>query len=109
MIGVKGPKEFAEEVKQKATMFLSKNLHIQVNQEKTRITHMTSQKAHFLGVDIFRRSKKYQQTLVTRKNGLLNRKVNNRIIMYAPIEKIINKLFNQNFIHQDKKPRAITK
>lgn len=70
---------------------------------------MTKDKAHFLGVDIFKRNKKYLESLVTKEKGLINRKVNSRIIMYAPIKKIINKLIDQNYAHPDGKPKAVTK
>lgn len=109
IIGVRGPKNFAEEIKEKAAQFLSEKLLVPINDEKTRITHMTTDKAHFLGVDIFRRDKKYTKSLVTKTKSLLNRKVNNKIIMYVPIEKIVKKLINQNYLHADKRPKAVTK
>jgi hypothetical protein len=110
VIGVRGSRAFAEEIKSKATHFLSSQLKIQVNEDKTSITNMTRGKAHFLGVDIFRRNDKYLQSLVsTEKLGLQSRKSNNRIVMYAPIDKLINKLISQNYAHPDKRAKAITK
>ena len=104
-----GPKSLAEDIKTKATEFLQSELKIQVNTDKTRTTHLKTEKAHFLGVDILRRDKNYEKTLVTKTQGLLKRKVNNRIIMYAPIDRIINKLVEQNYAHPDKRPRAMLK
>lgn len=112
VIGVRGSKAFAEEIKAKATHFLSSQLKIQVNEDKTCITSMTRGKAHFLGVDIFRRNDKFmnlQSVVANDQLGLQSRKSNNRIVMYAPIDKLTNKLISQNYAHPDKRAKAITK
>jgi hypothetical protein len=112
VIGIRGPKTLAEEIKFKATQFLWEKLKIKVNEEKTHITNITKDRAHFLGVEIFIRNKKYTQSLVTKNKGLvhsINRKVNPRIIMYAPIGKIVDKLISQGFAHPDRKPKAMKK
>lgn len=89
--------------------FLQQKLLIQVNSDKMRITHLKTEKAHFLGVDIFRRDKNYSRFMVIKQKGLINHKVNNRVIMYAPMERLIDKLVSQGYAHPDKRPRAVTK
>lgn len=52
LIGFIGPKAEAEEIKGKLAAFLRENLHLELSQEKTVITHAITQPAKFLGYDI---------------------------------------------------------
>jgi hypothetical protein len=51
LLGFTGPRTEAEEVKQKIGNFL-KMIRLDLSEEKTLITHATSQRAHYLGYDI---------------------------------------------------------
>lgn len=69
LIGVIGSKEDAKAVKAELAVFLKAELHLNLSQEKTLVTH-SSRKAHFLGYDI-----KVQRdtSLIRRKDGSLQR------------------------------------
>jgi group II intron reverse transcriptase/maturase len=51
LLGFTGPRTEAEEIKQKIGNFL-KTIRLNLSEEKTLITHATSQRAHYLGYDI---------------------------------------------------------
>jgi group II intron reverse transcriptase/maturase len=52
LLGFTGPKAEAEEIKVRLAAFLRETLGLELNQDKTLITHARSQRAHFLGYDI---------------------------------------------------------
>ena len=52
ILGFIGPKAEAEEIKAKLATFLRETLGLELNQQKTLITHARSQRARFLGYDI---------------------------------------------------------
>jgi group II intron reverse transcriptase/maturase len=52
ILGFTGPKADAEEIKAKLARFLRETLGLELNQQKTLITHARSQRARFLGYDI---------------------------------------------------------
>lgn len=57
LIGVIGTKQEAEEIKQKVGNRLAE-MKLPMSQEKTKVTHATLERAHFLGYDIYRTSRK---------------------------------------------------
>jgi group II intron reverse transcriptase/maturase len=52
LLGFTGPKAEAEEIKAKLARFLRETPGLELNQDKTLITHARSQRARFLGYDI---------------------------------------------------------
>ena len=52
ILGFTGPKAEAEEIRGKLALFLRETLGLELNQDKTLITHARSQRARFLGYDI---------------------------------------------------------
>ena len=50
IVGVRGPKHITKEVLESIKNFLKTTLHLSVNEEKTHITHIYSNKAKFLGM-----------------------------------------------------------
>lgn len=52
IVGVRGNKSLAQEIQTKITKFLKEDLHLSVNEEKTNLTHVYSDKARFLGMSI---------------------------------------------------------
>jgi group II intron reverse transcriptase/maturase len=52
ILGFIGPKAEAEEIKARLAAFLRETLRLELNQQKTLITHARSQRARFLGYDI---------------------------------------------------------
>jgi group II intron reverse transcriptase/maturase len=49
IIGVVGPKALAQQVREELAAFLKRELKLELNQQKTVITHLPTQAAHFLG------------------------------------------------------------
>nr|AZP40177.1 hypothetical protein [Ulva compressa] len=110
VIGVRGSRALADEVKGAVQTFLQQQLKLELSREKTAITHLPTSQAFFLGSIIRRHSRKYMQGL-TRKRGLQKvRGSNTRIILECPINKIVTKLKQQGYAHEaDSKPKAVTK
>ncbi len=52
LLGFAGPRAEAEEIKQRMATYLGEALKLELSQEKTLITHATTQAAHFLGYAI---------------------------------------------------------
>ena len=52
IIGVRGTKEVALYIMKEVTNFLKSSLHLGINEEKTKLTHVYSDVAHFLGMRI---------------------------------------------------------
>lgn len=75
LLGFAGPKREAREIKEKIKKFLLK-IKLELSDEKTLITHATTEKARFLGYDILRFS------CETRRS------VNGKLGLYVPREKL---------------------
>ena len=52
LLGFAGPKDEAEEIKDRLRGFLHDQLKLELSPEKTLITHAVTEKARFLGYDI---------------------------------------------------------
>ena len=52
IIGVIGPKTLARQIRDELATFLKRELKLELNQQKTLITHLPTQPAHFLGYAI---------------------------------------------------------
>ena len=52
LLGFNGPRAEAEEVREELARFLRETLRLELNQDKTLITHARTQRARFLGYDI---------------------------------------------------------
>ena len=52
LFGFTGPKAEAEQIKAELTRFLRETLRLELNQDKTLVTHARSQPARFLGYHI---------------------------------------------------------
>jgi len=52
LLGFTGPKAEAEEIKRRLGQFLQDELKLELNQEKTLITHARTQRARFLGYEV---------------------------------------------------------
>lgn len=88
IVGVIGSKEDAQNIKAKIKEFISKQLHLELSEEKTLITH-SGKKARFLGYDItVRRSKHFTKN----KNGTKSRFHNGKVVLELPTEIMRKKL-----------------
>jgi group II intron reverse transcriptase/maturase len=110
VIGVKGPKSLAENVKQEVQTFLQTKLDLELSQEKTTITHLATKPAFFLGTVIRRHGQAYSQGLIRRQGKKSIKGSNVRILLECPIDRIVKRLEDQGYVHKaDGKPKAVTK
>ncbi len=77
-----GPKEEAEEIKQRLRAFLRDELKLQLSEEKTLITHARNSTASFLGYEITTRQSNTKHTLD--RNGHRGRSINGDIGLKVP-------------------------
>jgi hypothetical protein len=77
LLGFTGPRAEAEKIKAELAAFLRETLHLELNRDKTLITHARTRRARFLGYDI---AVQHGSTKVTRGR----RSVNGRIALLVP-------------------------
>ena len=82
VLGFSGPKAEAEQIKESLGTFLQDSLKLELSEEKTLITHATSQAARFLGYELVNQHADDQLD----SNG--KRKVNGRIGLRVPAKVI---------------------
>jgi len=110
IIGVSGSLELTKKIKEEAKEFLAKTLDLELSEEKTLISHLTTKRAKYLGFEIGRRPRSYTESLIrTTKTKITRRASNTRIQVYAPIGKIVEKLISHGFAKDKNTPKAITK
>ncbi|MBV9322335.1 MAG: maturase [Chloroflexi bacterium] len=81
LLGFAGPKAEAEEIKRRLSQFLQDELKLELNQEKTLITHARTQRARFLGYEITTQHTDRFLTNGRRStNGVIGLKVPNAVI-----------------------------
>lgn len=84
LLGFAGPRVEAEQIKEKLREHLENELHLELSNEKTLITHATTGKARFLGYDI---TVNRCSTKITKKR----RSINGAIALRIPVEVIKEK------------------
>ena len=89
LLGFVGPKAEAEEIKQQIKTFLLDELHLQLSEAKTLITHARSEAAHFLGYEITTLHKDTKRS--TTKDGRKRRSINGQIGLRVPREVLMSK------------------
>ncbi|HVU69965.1 MAG TPA: reverse transcriptase domain-containing protein, partial [Ktedonobacteraceae bacterium] len=111
LIGVTGPHQLAEDIKERVGQFLKSRLSLTLSAEKTRITHARTEEAEFLGyrIRLGRSDKEPKQTLSTNASGknFKRRSTGMQIVLKAPMEKLIQRLHQKGFC--DKKGRPLHK
>ena len=85
-----GSKAMAEEVKEKIADFMSKELRLELNKEKTRITNLSDKHVEFLGYEISKSKENTKQVVDTL--GRKKRSVNGTIQLLVPRKVIQEKL-----------------
>ena len=94
VIGVIGSKEDAKKIKEDVKEFLSQKLHLEMSEEKTKITH-SSEKVRYLGYDFkVIRSKNVKRT----KTGDLKNTRYGKVFLYMPKEKWVAKAMERKAI-----------
>jgi group II intron reverse transcriptase/maturase len=108
LIGIIGSKELAEEIKGKIGLFLKSKLHLNLSQEKTRITHARTEEAEFLGyrIRLGKSHKELRITKSTNKSGrtFARRSTGFQVVLKAPIDKLIKRLAQMGFCDSQGKP-----
>jgi hypothetical protein len=100
LIGVRGNHEKAEEIKLDVRDFLKKNLDIELNLEKTKVTNINKEAILFLGYLIKAASKKYYESKTHKREGIPQRAAYGTIKLYTPITNVIDKLRAKLFVHK---------
>lgn len=100
LIGVIGSKEDAKQVKANVGQFIQEQLHLELSQEKTLITHGTDF-ARFLSFQI---TASTEQNSTRTKAGYIKRSYTGRIKLYVPKDKWLKRLLSYGAlkIHYDK-------
>ena len=100
LIGVIGSKDDARQVKADVGTFIQEQLHLELSQEKTLITH-GNDFAHFLSFDI---TTSTEQNSTRTKGGYTKRSYTGRVKLYVPKEKWVKRLlaYGALKIHYDK-------
>ena len=100
LIGVIGSKDDARQVKADVGTFIQEQLHLELSQEKTLITH-GNDFAHFLSFDI---TTSTEQNSTRTKGGYTKRSYTGRVKLYVPKEKWVKRplAYGALKIHYDK-------
>jgi Type II intron maturase len=94
-----------EEIRDKIHAFLLEELKLNLNLDKTKITHARTEAAHFLGTDIrITPLDKRALRLVTRGDQKLRHRANITPLLHAPVNKLVNKLIEKGFAKPGGKP-----
>ncbi|WP_207929417.1 reverse transcriptase/maturase family protein [Actinomadura sp. 6K520] len=81
LLGFAGPKSEAEEIKRRLAEFLQNELHLELSQQKTLITHARTGAARFLGYDIVVQHNNTKVTRGSRRaNGIIGLRVPDDVI-----------------------------
>jgi group II intron reverse transcriptase/maturase len=110
MIGIKGPRKIAEQIKEDATEFLRIQLKQELDPVKTKIIDLRAGKVHFLGYEIFlaRNMKLVKYKRQEAKQTI--RRSTRRLRFQVPVEKILKRLKERGYIaHEDNKFRPVSK
>lgn len=108
LIGVTGPHQLAEEIKEQVGQFLKSRLNLTLSVEKTRITQARTEEATFLGYQIRlgRSDKEPKQTLSTNASGksFKRRSTGMQVVLKAPMEKLVQRLYQKGFCDKQGRP-----
>lgn len=103
VVGIIGTKKIAEEIRRKINEFLKKELLIELNMDKTKITNINRYFALFLGYNLGGTDRGFYQSLrVKGKSGRKARVGYGNLYLYIPVERVINKLREKGFLHATK-------
>ncbi|WP_425057966.1 Group II intron-encoded protein LtrA [Sporomusa carbonis] len=90
IVGIHGSKSFAEEIRDKIKEFLSENLKLELNMDKTLTTHTVKERAKFLGYEINKAIN--HDKMVVNSKGHKARAVNGKIQLLVPGDVISKKV-----------------
>jgi nicotine oxidoreductase len=107
IIGIAGPRNLAEQVKEEIANFLSQHLKLTLSTEKTKITHARKEQARFLGTDLTIGRGGVQRVVTTKnhsKRPIRRRSTGSETVMTAPLTDLIKKLHTKGFCTVEGKP-----
>jgi len=96
-VGISGSLNFAKSIKEKIKEFLNKNLKLVLSEEKTKISHLESEKVKYLGFLISKRKRRYTESQKSTVNNVLKRPLYASLIIEAPIDTLVKKLVEQGY------------
>ena len=99
LLSIIGPRNLANDVKNKIKTFLSEELKLRLNGMKTQISKATKTPARFLGVEI--RWRKTQEKKVVLTKNKKKARITSRIEMRAPMKDLVRKLVSRKFAKWD--------
>jgi group II intron reverse transcriptase/maturase len=96
-VGVIGPKALAEQVREEMATFLEEDLKLELNRDKTQITHLATEHAHFLGYEFKAASPRYRRRNLRRKRSPHNivqtvKTTTGNITLLVPLRSLCEKL-----------------
>lgn len=97
VVGIVGPKALAEQIKAEIGDFLRQELHLQLNEEKTRILHLPTEKARFLGYEFRTASPRLRRRNLQKKRSPHNvvqtvKTGTGNIMLLVPLRELSKKL-----------------
>jgi group II intron reverse transcriptase/maturase len=110
IIALSSSYEAAQQIKLQVRDFLKSHLDLELSEDKTKITHLPTDRAKFLGTYIRRHNRKYSSSRLKKIGQTLNKTSNSRIQLEAPTNLLVAKLADLGYYDLTaKRPRAITK
>jgi len=110
MIGIKGPRRIAEQIKEDATEFLRIQLKQELDPVKTKIIDLRAGKVYFLGYEIFLARNMKLVKYKRQEAKQMIRRSPRRLRFQVPVEKILKRLNERGYIaYEDNKFRPVSK
>jgi len=101
-MGLNGPKFYCEEIVEECRIFLSEQLKLTLNAEKTKITHSQSDSAKFLGYRVHK-TKLSKMKISYNSKGRLTRRTTNTVLD-GPVDQIVDKLKQRGYANNKGAP-----
>lgn len=96
-----GPKTLAVQLKDEIAQFCKKSLKLELNMEKTKITDVKKDMAHYLGFDIsrnIRKERKLSKITSSEKRSFKMRTGNTKLKFYLPFKTLLGQLSEKGFM-----------
>jgi group II intron reverse transcriptase/maturase len=97
IVGIIGPKSLAERIRDEMAVFVDEDLKLELNTDKTRLTHLATEQAHFLGYVFRTASPRWRRRNLQRKRSPHNvaqtvKTTSGNIKLLVPLRKLSEKL-----------------
>jgi group II intron reverse transcriptase/maturase len=102
IMGLNGPKIYCKQIVDECKIFLSEQLKLTLNIEKTKITHSESDSATFLGYRVHK-TKLSKMKIAYNLKGQLSRRTTNTILE-GPVDQIVEELKRRGYAKKDGSP-----